>query len=282
MDQSTKDFKIVADSASDLLSLSDVDFGFAPLKIITSEKEYIDDQNLNVEEMVDFLLQYKGKSQTSCPNSEDWLRAFGDKKYIFCVTITGTLSGSYNSANIAKHVYEELYPDRKVYVINSLSTGPEIKLIVKKIRALILSGKNYEEICREVDEYSQKTGLLFVLESMKNLANNGRVNPIVAKAAGMLGIRVLGTASEIGNLKILEKCRGREKALKSVINTLKNQGVNKGTILIGHCCNLEAASALRYQLSLELPNTKVQVYNAGGLNSFYAEKGGLLIGFEKI
>ena len=93
-----KKFKIVTDSSADMDTFEGVDFASAPLKIITANKEYIDDENLNVEEMVNDLRTYKGKSSTSCPNTEDWIEAFGDAERIFCITITATLSGSYNSA----------------------------------------------------------------------------------------------------------------------------------------------------------------------------------------
>ena len=86
--------KIVADTSCDLFGLKKVDFACAPMKIITAEKEYVDDESLNVNEMVDYLDQYKGRSKSSCPNSTDWLEAFGDADDIFCVTITSGLSGS--------------------------------------------------------------------------------------------------------------------------------------------------------------------------------------------
>ena len=169
-------FKIVADSSADLLFAEGIPFAFAPLKIITAEKQYIDNADLDVKDMVDTLSTYKGKSSTSCPNPEDWLQAFGDAESVFCMTITGTLSGSYNSAILAKRLYEEKYPGRRVFVINSLSTGPEMKLIAEYIRELILKNEDYEIICGKVTEYMQNTGLLFMLESMRNLANNGRIN----------------------------------------------------------------------------------------------------------
>ena len=100
-------FKIVADSSADMLSLEQVKFESAPLKIITANKEYVDNSALDVSEMVNDLKSYKGKSSTSCPNTSDWLEAFGDSEYVFCVTITGTLSGSYNSACLAKSIYEK-------------------------------------------------------------------------------------------------------------------------------------------------------------------------------
>ena len=84
--------RIVTDSSSDILTLPKVEFASAPLKIITAEKEYIDDERLNVRQMVDELSEYNGKSSTSCPNPADWLNAFGDAEQIFCITITGTLS----------------------------------------------------------------------------------------------------------------------------------------------------------------------------------------------
>lgn len=274
-------FKIVADSASDLLSLKGVPFAYAPLKIITAEKEYTDNDNLNVDDMVESLLAYKGRSSTSCPNSEDWIRAFGDAEYIFCVTITGTLSGSYNAANVAKKLYEEMYPERKVFVINSLSTGPEMKLIIEKLTELILEGEDYETICKMITEYCENTGLLFMLESTKNLANNGRVNPLVAKAAGFLGIRIVGMASEIGDLKILDKCRGREKALETIVLRMSELGLKKGRISIGHCLNEEAAKLLEGKINSAFSGATVEIYQLRGLCSFYAEKGGLIIGFEK-
>ena len=102
-----KKIKIVADSSSDVLEKAEIDFAGAALKIITAEKEFVDNASLDVAEMVSFLSQYKGRSRTSCPNAEDWLSAFGDADEVICVTITSGLSGSYNTARAAKQIYEE-------------------------------------------------------------------------------------------------------------------------------------------------------------------------------
>lgn len=277
-----KKVKIVADSSADTLFRESGLFDSAPLKIITTEKVYTDDKDLDVREMVDDLRQYSGKSSTSCPNTEDYLKCFGDADEVFCITITAALSGSYNSACLAKKQYEETYPDRKVYVINSLSTGPEMRLIIEKIEELIESGLEFDEICRDVDEYMKNTGLLFMLQSMKNLANNGRVSHIAAKMAGILGIRALGKASARGDLEMLEKCRGEKRALDSIIEQLKNLGYKGGKIRIAHCFNEEFANKVQCSLKAEFEEINVEVYNCRGLCSFYAELGGLLIGFEKI
>lgn len=277
-----KKIKIVSDSSSDLFSLSSIDFESAPLKIITADKEYVDDEQLNVKAMVTELEAYNGKSSTSCPNVNDWLKVFGDAEEIYCVTITATLSGSYNAAMLAKQAYEEQYPERKVFVLNSLTAGPEIALILEKIEELVLEGNDFDTVCKIITAYCSKTKLLFMLESMKNLANNGRVSPITAKMAGLIGIRVVGKASDIGDLEPLNKCRGEKKALETIIRRMKELGCRGGKIRIVHCFNEQAAKELCKLIEAEFKSIQIKYYNCKALCSFYAEKGGLLIGFETV
>lgn len=276
-----KSRKIVADSSSDVLSLKFTPYSAAPLKIIAGEREFTDDVKIDVKEMVDYLDTYKGKSSTSCPNCSDWTNAFGQADEIFCITITGTLSGSFNAAVMAKHSYEEEHPDRKVYVMNSLTAGPEIALIIEKLEELVNSDLTFEEICKQINEYKENTALLFMLSSMKNLANNGRVSPVVSKMAGILGIRVVGRASEKGDLQPLNKCRGEKKALDCIIKNLSEMGYKGGKINIAHCFNESEANILIEKIKTEHKKAQIKLYACRGLCSFYAEKGGMLIGFEK-
>lgn len=274
------DYKIIADSSADLINLKEVPFQSAPLKIITDQNEYVDDSNLDVVGMINDLKSYSGKSSTSCPSVSDWLNTFGNAKYIFCVTITSNLSGSYNSAVIAKNEYESANPDCKVFVIDSLSAGPELKLIVEKLEELVFLGKEYEEICKDITEYQKHTKLLFMLESLTNLANNGRVSKTTAKIAGILGIRIVGKASDQGTLETLEKARGEKKGLNSILQNLKDLGYKGGKIRISHCLNKPLAELLGTILKSEFGTTDIEIYPAAALCSFYAEKGGILIGFE--
>ena len=128
-----EEVKIVADSSGDILDLTDVPFAAAPMKVCTEVKEYVDDEALDVGMMVRELAHYSGRSSTSCPNFDDYLHAFKGAKYVFCVTITATLSGSYNAATVAARHYEEMFPNRRVFVLNSLSAGPEICLIIERL-----------------------------------------------------------------------------------------------------------------------------------------------------
>lgn len=270
--------KIVTDSAADLTSMDGIDMAYAPMKVCTAAREFTDNDDINVREMVDFLYGYKGRSSSSCPNAEDWLAAFGDAEAIVCITITGGLSGSYNSALSAKAIYEDTHPDRRVLVVDSLTAGPEMALMAERVRDLALAGRTLDEIGAELKSY--KTELLFALESLRNFANNGRVSKAAAAAAGLLGIRAIGRASDVGTLELLSKARGEAKTLDTVMAYLKQYGYKGGKLFIDHCYAEDAVNKLVARIKTEYPEEDVVIRPTRGLCSFYAELGGFLVGFE--
>ena len=273
--------KIVADTSCDLFALKHTEFACAPMKIITSEKEFADDETLDVAEMVDFLDRYNGKSKSSCPNTSDWLNAFGDADDIFCVTITSGLSGSYNSACAAKKIFESENEGKRVFVIDTLSAGPEITLVIEKLEEYMENAVPYETICEKITQYMKKTGLIFMLKSLKTFANNGRVSPLVAKLVGIAGICIIGKASDEGTLEPMHKCRGEQRSLEALVAGLESEGFRKGKISIGHCQNEAAAQQLKEMIRAKFQNVSIEIHKFRGLCSFYAEKGGVLVGFEK-
>lgn len=275
-------YKIIVDSSANLQALpGPAEFASVPLKIIAGNREFVDDRNLDVKQMVESLKTYKGKSGTACPGVADWLAAFGDAEGVLCITITSNLSGSWNSARLAKEDYESQYPGRQVHVIDTLSTGGEMQLLARKAQELLETGMAFGDVCRQAEAYLQKTGLMFSLESLRNLANNGRVSPVTAKLAGVLGIRVVGKASDQGTLEPMDKCRGERKALQTLLSRMKEQGYRGGRMVIDHCMNETAALQLKGMVTQAFPGADIAVGQTRGLCSFYAEQGGMIIGYEK-
>lgn len=273
-------YVIISDSSSDVLEISNVNYQTVPLKIITSEKEFVDDKHLDLEEMVGYLREYNGRSGSACPNVQEWQDAFGDADAIFCVTITSNLSGSYNTADSALKEHLENYPERKGVVIDSLSTGPEMALIIEKLISLIGEGLEFEEISQRINEYKNTTHLLFGLESLHNLAANGRISGVSSKIAGILGIRVVGKASNEGTLEMLSKVRGGEKMISCIMEQLEVNGYSGGAVRIHHCANKAATVKLINKIKEKYPDADVKFRRTKGLCSFYAERGGVLIGYE--
>jgi len=272
-------YRIVSDSSCDILTLPGVDFVSVPLHIVTAEKDYADDAALDVPGMVAELRRYKGKTTTSCPNAQQWEDAFGDADAVFALTITSRLSGSYNAACCARDQYEQAYPGRHVFVIDSLSTGPELVLLLRHLRELVQEGLSFAEIAVRIKAYQQRTHLLFVLSSVQNLARNGRASKLEAEAVGLLGIRVLGRALD-GRLDVVGKFRGEDAAVIKTVLQMNRMGWKGGKTVLTHCGNEAGAKKLRRALLEICPAAEIDILPTGGLCSFYAEAGGLLIGFE--
>ncbi len=273
------DYRIVSDSSSDVFNMDVIPYCTVPLKIRTAEKEFTDKEGLCISDMLDYLEGYKGKSSTSCPSVGEWCEAFGEAENVFCVTITSNLSGSCNAAQNAAKDYMEKHPERRVYVLDTLSTGPESALLIERLCELIKMGLSFEETVKQIEEYKNHTNLIFALESMHNLANNGRVSPLVAKFAGALGIRIIGKASDVGTLEITNKVRGAAKTVMQIVENMKATAFDGGRVRIHHALNEGAANNLKAAILKDFPSAIVEIFGAGGLCSFYAERGGLLVGY---
>lgn len=272
--------KIVADSSCDMWELNGVDFAVAPMTISTDNKHYVDNQELDVHLMSEDLAKYKGVSHTACPSVGSWLDCYEGYDEVFVITLTGSMSGTYNSAMTAKGIYEEENENVKVHVFDSLSTGPEMRLLIEKLKEMIEEDLTFEEIVEKGQDYLNHTRLFFALKSLHNFAMNGRVNKAVASAIGVLNISIFATASEEGTIQQISKCRGEKKVVRSMIEHLENAGYHGGKVRISHADNLKLAHNVRDKILELYPHADIIVYPMGGLCTYYAEIGGLLVGCE--
>ena len=272
--------KIVADSSCDMWELNGVDFAVAPMTISTDNKHYVDNQELDVHLMSEELAKYKGVSHTACPSVGSWLDCYEGYDEVFVVTLTGAMSGTYNSAMTAKGIYEEENENVKVHVFDSLSTGPEMRLLIEKLKEMIEEDLPFEEIVEKGQDYLNHSRLFFALKSLHNFAMNGRVSKAVASAIGVLNISIFATASEEGTIQQISKCRGEKKVVKSMIEHLENAGYHGGKVRISHADNLKLAHNVRDKILELYPHADIIVYPMGGLCTYYAEIGGLLVGCE--
>ena len=271
---------IVSDSSSNIFTIQGAAYTTVPMKVIFGGKEYVDTPDLDVKGMVDDLAKHKGKSGSSCPNVQEWLDAFGDADEIFGLTISKNLSGSYNSAKQAAEIFQQENPGKKIFIFDTLTAGPQQAMLVDKLNELINQGLDFETVRQKAQEYHDHTHILFCLESMNNLARNGRVNPAVAKIAGLLGIRACGSAPN-GYITAEQKPRGMKKAMETLVQMMTDRGLQDGNLVrVAHCFGLEQAEALKAATLAKYPNVRFVIEPTTALCSFYAEIGGLMIGME--
>lgn len=272
--------KFVADSSCDLQSLAASNTVSVPLTIYSDDFSYTDDPALDIHGMLDVLSQYKSRSYTACPSVDGWLQAFEGADTVYAATITSGLSGTYNSAMAARDIYLQSHPEARIHIFDTLSTGPEPRLLMEKLMELDTTGLDFDEVCWRAEEYQKSTRLFFSLRSLHNMAQNGRVSKVIASAVGILNLCIIATASPEGVLSPIAKARGEKRALAKLVEQVEEAGYRGGKLRISHVENPALAESLKTVFLAAHPEADIKVYPANGLCSYYAERGGVLIGME--
>ena len=275
-------WRIISDSSCDIFELDhkreDLYFSTVPFVITVDDKDYVDNEELDVKELVKAMAASK-KSFTSCPSPAEWIREFGDEGDVFAVTISANLSGSYNSACTAREMILEQDPERNIEILNSRGTGPSLNMIIYKLRELIDKGLGFEEVRTEIHRFMEDHKLIFALSSYHNLVNNGRMPKIAGIVLGHLGLWGVGIASEEGTIKMKKIAKGGRKTLQVIMGDLKERVADKGCVVISHCENEEFANNLKKAVQSAYSGMEVRIMKTRGLCSYYAEKGGIIVGF---
>lgn len=274
-------FKLIVDSSSNMVNDPAHNVEVVPLTISFGGKDYIDDQNLNIQEFLSDMNKNQVAGKTTCPSIQAWLDALEGTEKAIIVTMTSGMSGTFSSALQAKNMYEEKHPTSQIIVVDSRSAGPELTIVLHGIEKMIQGDIRFVDLEEEIAEFRMHTHLLFILQSLHNLSLNGRVSPAVAKIAGLLKINLIGTVSKDGKLEPLTKARGMKKAMRELLKYMKDDNYHGGEVIIDHCENEKDAETIKEKLQAEYPDAQITIRPMHGLCSFYAEEGGLMIGFNE-
>lgn len=272
-------FRIVADSSCDLLTLDGADFVSVPLTIRTDTEEFRDDAFLDVNEMVTVLRGTRGRSYSACPNIADWEDAFGERGDVIAFTITGSLSGSYSVACAAKKHCEELDSSRRICVVDSLSAGPEIALLIEK-HGLRCAQAPTLTMCAGLSKYIVSELICSLLwnpcTTLRRMGGSASwrqpwpafwVSVLLGKPAPKGHLRCLVNAAGIKNSEI--------HAARDGTAWLQGWECSNWTLSERSLC----AGALQRD-SASVPGSGCKSYPLRGLCSYYAERGGIMLGFE--
>lgn len=275
--------KIIADSSCDLSQeLKDrMKVQIAPLTLRLKEKDYIDDETLDVKQYIKEMNKCEVAPTTACPDPQTFVEKYKGKESVFVVTLSSQLSGTYNSAILAKNIFIEEIGEKFIHVFDSLSASAGETLICKKIHELYNLNFNELEIVEKVNKYIGEMKTLFLLESLEHLAKAGRLNPLIAKIASMLSIKPIMGATGHGTIKLVEKARGYKKAFRRFIEIIGEEGSNLEEKVLGiaHCNCAERAQTFKEEVMKKYNFKEIVIVEMAGLSSTYADDGGIVIAF---
>lgn len=273
-------YKILGDSCTDLpVELQqDEHIVKVALSIQIEEDNIIDDETFDQIEFLRKMNESKSCPKSSCPSPDSYMEHFEEADDIYVVTLSSRLSGSYNSAELAKKLYLEDHPNKNIEVFDSKSASIGQTLIVMKIQELIEKGFPFAEVVAKVNEYRDNLKTKFVLETLDTLRKNGRLSNITAVICSALNIKPI-MGSDDGNIIKVDQARGIEKALLKMVKYMEEDVTDaKNRVLgIAHCNNFERAIFVKEEIMKCIPFAKCFIANTSGISSLYANEGGIIV-----
>jgi len=277
------EYKIIVDSCCDMtpelverLGISAV----VPMTVMLGNKEFIDDENLDVQEFVAEMKACKEKCSSAAPPPFAFMEAIESAVNSFIVTISSQLSASYSNAELGKSFAEENgETDTHVFDTKSASAG-EV-LVAIKLRELLSNGIPRDQIINSINSFIDNMRTYFVLERYENLIKNGRLNKITGKIVQLLNVKLIMGGDGNGNIKLHAKPLGTEQMLERIITFIKssNKPTNGERMVICHCNNLPLAKQLSSAIKRHFNFKEILIIPTRGTISLYADDKGIVMAF---
>ena len=274
--------KILGDSCCDLTDdlRREMNVKLIPLTIHVDDDSYIDDDTLDTKELLKKMKVSTNSPKTACPSPQEYIKEYEGEESVFVVTLSSKLSGSYNSAVLAKNILLEEIKDKFIHVFDSKSASSGEALISMKIFELVKKGYDNNQIVEKVEQYISEMKTLFVLESLDNLIKAGRISILKGKLASMLSIVPIMKANN-GEIDLFEKVRGSKKAFKRLLEAIGEQGEKLEEKILGitHCNCLDKAIEFKEEVMKKYNFKDIIIFETKGISTVYADDGGLIISF---
>ncbi len=277
-------YKIIGDSCMDLIEKDKKDehIQLIPLTLQVDDKHFIDDETFSQAEFLRAVAASPNCPKSACPSPNTFLEAYKatDASMIFVITLSQHLSGSYNSAEVARQMYEEESncDGKQIAVISSDSASVGESLIGFEIRRMAEAGETFEAIMQHVNAFVKSMQTYFVLESLEALRKNGRLTGIQAFFATALNIKPV-MAADSGRIIKKDQVRGINRALARMVDLFVKEVKDSEDRVLGIAhCNCPQRAAFVKELLLQKGKFKdVYITNTAGVATLYASDGGIIV-----
>nr|WP_302646767.1 DegV family protein [uncultured Clostridium sp.] len=264
--------KIVTDSSCDLgiNFIEENNIELIPLLLNLDGETLKDDlgKSLGYREFYEKLRagSMPSTSQINIYTFEEKFKELLDKGYeILYIGLSSALSGTFNSANMARNNILEENPNAKIAVVDSISVSMGLGMLIKKACKMIEEGKMLEDIVQWIEENKNKVIHAILVDDLKHLKRGGRVSASTAAVGSILNIKPLLKLNNSGAVEASEKIKGKKKGLKRLASIIKENAINieNEILYIMHGDVLEEAQYLKEIILQELNFKDVKVEYIG-------------------
>lgn len=277
-------YKILVDSCGDFPDemKKDPRFAHVPLTISIDDYEIVDDESFDQADWLERVDKSPNAPKSACPSPGAYIEQMeGDEERIYIVTLSARLSGSYNSACLAKSLFEEDddNEDKKVYVFDSKSASIGETLIAMKIAEYEEKGMEFDELVEAVEDYIRTQHTFFCLETLDHLRKAGRLSNLKAMIAGTLNIKPIMGSTDEGDICQLAQARGMNRALEKMAECMISvtKECENRILAISHCNAPDVAAKLKEYVEKVGSFKDIFIVDTAGVSSLYAADGGVIM-----
>ena len=275
-------YKIIVDSCGELPDRckKDPHFESVPLVLDIDGYSIVDDETFDQGDFLKRVAASPNCPKSSCPSPERYMQAYDcDADNVYAVTLSAELSGSYNSAELGRKLYEEEKGEKNIYVFNSRSASIGETLIALKVEECERAGLGFREVIEKVEAYIEAQHTYFVLESLEALRKNGRLSNLKAFVANALNIKPVMGSTPKGTICQLDQARGINRALKKMVDYIVDgvKSPEEKILAISHCNCPERAQMVKEEILKRVSVKDVIVLDTAGISSMYAADGGIIV-----
>ncbi len=276
-------YRIIGDSCTDLTTelKQNSNIKLVPLTFTVDDVSIVDDETFDQQHFINLVKASPHCPKSACPSPDDYMQHFDFDGDIYITTLSSQLSGSYNSAELAKKLYLEEHPNKNIEIIDSRSASVGQTLIAMKIIELANANNTFKEIVSKVNAYRNELKTKFVLESLDTLRKNGRLSGIQAILASALNIKPVMGATPEGSICKIDQARGIVKALLLMVKSIEQDVIRPQEKIIGiaHCNNRERAEFVKQEILKRIPFKDCFIVNTAGVSTMYANDGGIITAY---
>ena len=275
-------YKVIVDSCGELTEemKASGNFETASLTMEVGGVRIMDDASFDQADFLRRVAECPESPKSSCPSPEDYMEKYRcEAERVYAVTLTAELSGSYNSAVLAKNLYIEEYGDKNIHVFNSRSASIGETLIAMKVQECEAAGMTFEQVVETVERYIDGQHTYFVLENLDTLRKNGRLTGIKSLVAGALNIKPVMAATPEGTICQIGQARGIKKALAKMVDQIAEETLEaeEKILAISNCNCRERAREVERMLMAKMKVKASFVIDTAGISSMYANDGGIIV-----
>lgn len=275
-------YKIIGDSCTDITEemKSEGMVSLVPLTLSIEGEEFVDDETFSQKLFLEKMKASEQCPKSACPSPERYMKEFEGQEECYVITLSSRLSGSYNSAVVAKEMYLEEHPEAKIEIVDSRSASCGQMLIATKLKELKEKGLDFATVREKITEFRDNMETKFVLESLENLRKNGRLSRVTFAICNVLNIRPV-MAAEDGEIIKIDQVRGHNKALMRMVEHIEKDARDVADKILGiaHCNNRERAELVKREILKRLPFKDCIIVNTAGVATLYANDGGIIVSY---